>query len=261
MFDDATIAIMAAMVDDAQANGHTIPKLTDRFPGLTVEDGYAVLDALFCRWQARGRVLAGYKAGLTSRAKMLQMGVNEPSFGLLMRDTCEPDGGTISTRGLIHPRVEAEIAYVMKDELSGSSVTVEEVHAATDFIQPALEILDSRFEKFSFDLQSVIADNSSSARFVLGGRPEHPREMDPAAIAIEMAINDETVASATSAAVLGHPARAVQILVAWLHRRGKILPAGAVVMTGAATEAIAISTGDSVCVRYQGLGSINVRID
>lgn len=261
MLDATAIDALADQVDAAQTEGHTMPKLTEAHPGMTVDDGYAVQDACLRRWQARGRTLIGYKAGLTSRAKMEQMGVSEPSFGLLMRDTCDAEGGTVPTRGLIHPRVEAEIAYVMKDELAGPDVSIEQVHAATDFIQPAIEILDSRFEKFRFDLPSVIADNGSSARFVLGGRPCRPGDLDPATIGIVLEINGEPVGLACSGAVLGHPAEAVRMLVAWLHGRGQVLPAGAVVLTGAATEARPIARGDVVSARFQDMGSINVRID
>ncbi|APL94505.1 4-oxalocrotonate decarboxylase [Sphingobium indicum] len=261
MLDAAAIAELADRVDGAQSNRRTIAKLTDDYPGMTVDDGYAVQDECLRRWQARGRALIGYKAGLTSRAKMIQMGVDVPSFGLLMRDTCDAEGGAVPTAGLIHPRVEGEIAYVMARDLSGPDVSIDQVHAATDFIQPAIEILDSRFEKFRFDLPSVVADNGSSARFVMGGRMRRPGDVDPATIGIVLEINGEAAALACSGAVLGHPARAVQMLVAWLHERGRILPAGSVVLTGAATEAMPIDKGDIVCARFQEMGSINVRID
>lgn len=260
MLDATAVADLANRVDGAQSNGHTIAKLTDDYPAMTVDDGYAVQDECLRRWQARGRTLIGYKAGLTSRAKMVQMGVTEPSFGLLMRDTCDMEGGVVPTAGLIHPRVEAEIAYAIGADLAGPDVTIEQVHAATDFIQPAIEILDSRFEKFKFDLPSVVADNGSSARFVLGGRMRRPRDVDPATIGIVLEINGEQVALACSGAVLGHPARAIQMLVGWLHGRGQILPAGSIVLTGAATEAVPIKPGDSICARYQDMGSITMRV-
>ena len=261
MLDQTAVERLADIVDAAQSDGHTIAKLTDDHPGMTVDDGYAVQDACLRRWRERGRVLVGYKAGLTSRAKMVQMGVSVPSFGLLMRDTCDAEGGFVPTKGLIHPRVEAEIDYVTKSDLSGAGLTIEQVHAATDFIQPAIEILDSRFEKFKFDLPSVVADNGSSARFVLGGRPRRPDDVDPATIGIVLEINGDAVALACSGAVLGHPARAICMLVEWLHSRGQILPAGSVVLTGAATEAMPIAKGDAICARFQDMGSINVRVD
>lgn len=260
MLDAITINELADIVDDAQTNAHTITKLTDAHPDMTIDDGYAVQDELLRRWETRGRQLVGLKAGLTSLAKMRQMGVDVPSFGMLMRDTCDPDGGIIPTDKLIHPRVEAEIAFVMKSQLSGAEVSIEQIYAATDFVQPAIEIIDSRFEKFKFDLESVVADNGSSARFVLGGRPRRPEDLDLATIGIVIEINGNAVALASSGAVLGHPARAIQMLVSWLHTRGRSLPVGSVVLTGAATEAVHIHTGDTICARFQDMGSINMRV-
>lgn len=260
MLDAAQIRAIADVVDDAQTNGHTIPKITEAHPDMTVEDGYAVMFELLRRWEAAGRELQGYKAGLTSRAKMVQMGVDTPGFALLMRDTCDPDGGTVPTKGLIHPRAEAEIAFVMKDELAGPDVTFDQVLDAIDFIQPAVEILDSRFEKFKFDLPSVIADNSSSARFVVGGRARGPRELDLATIGVVLEINGEPVSFAASGAVMGQPVEVVRMLVSWLHARGMTLPAGALVLTGAVTEAFPIKPGDTVCARFQDLGTINLKV-
>jgi len=261
MLEQAAITSIADIVDEAQTNGHTIAKITDAHPGMTIDDGYAVQDELLRRWQARGRELIGYKAGLTSRAKMVQMGVDVPSFGILMRDTCDAEGGLIPTAGLIHPRVEGEIAFIMKSELSGPDVSAQDVYDATDFVQPAIEILDSRFEKFKFDLASVVADNGSSARFVLGGRPRRPQDLDLSAIGIVLEINGEPVAFAASGAVLGHPVEAMRMLVSWLHSRGQSLPAGSVVLTGAATEALPIRSGDAICARFQDMGTINMRVD
>jgi 2-oxo-3-hexenedioate decarboxylase len=260
VLDADSIAKMTDIVADAQANAHTIAKLTDSYPDMSIDDGYAVQDALLARWQEQGRVLVGLKAGLTSKAKMDQMGVKEPSFGMLMADTLDPDGGIVPTDRLIHPRVEAEIAFVLKDELRGPSVTIEEVLAATEFVQPAIEIIDSRFEKFKFDLASVIADNGSSARFVMGGRPRRPGDVDLRTIGILMEKNGEPVAAASSGAVLGHPAKSIQMLVTWLHGRGRSLAAGSIVLTGGATEAIAVESGDTIVARYQDMGAISVRI-
>jgi 2-oxo-3-hexenedioate decarboxylase len=261
MLDASQISAITDVVDEAQSNAHTMPKITDAYPGMTIDDGYAVQAELLRRWQARGREFYGYKAGLTSRAKMVQMGVDVPAFGLMMRDTCDPEGGVIPTGGLIHPRVEAEIAFVMKDDLAGPEVSIAEVYAATDYVQPAIEIIDSRFEKFKFDLESVVADNCSSARVVLGGRPRRPQELDLATLGVVLEINGEPQAFAASGAVLGHPAHVIQLLVSLLHSRGEVLKAGTVVLAGAVTEAFPIQPGDSVCARFQDMGTINVKVN
>ena len=132
MLDADTIEAIADIVDHAQSHRHTIDKITDAHPAMTIDDGYSVQDALLRRWEGRGRRLYGYKAGLTSRAKMIQMNVDVPSFGMLMRDTCDAEGGAIPTEGLIHPRVEAEIAFVTKAELSGPDCDVE---ALADYLR------------------------------------------------------------------------------------------------------------------------------
>lgn len=261
MLDASQIGAITDVVEEAQDNAQTMPKITDAYPGMTIDDGYAVQAELLRRWQTRGREFYGWKAGLTSRAKMVQMGVDVPAFGMMMRDTCDPDGGVVPTEGLIHPRVEAEIAFVMKADLAGPEVSVEQVYAATDYVQPAIEIIDSRFEKFKFDLESVVADNCSSARVVLGGRPRRPGELDLATLGVVLEINGEPKAFAASGAVLGHPAHVIQMLVALLHSRGEVLRAGTVVLAGAVTEAFPIQPGDNVCARFQEMGTINVRVN
>lgn len=260
MLDAAAIAAIADITDEAHTAAHTIAKFTDRWPGMTIDDGYAVQDELLRRWQGRGRVLAGLKAGLTSKAKMEQMGVDVPSFGMLMADTADPDGGIVPYDRLIHPRAEAEIAFVTKADLAGPEVSFEQILAATDFVQPAVEIIDSRFEKFKFDLESVVADNGSSARFVMGGRPRRAEELSLDTIGIVLERNGEPVAMASSASVLGHPLRAIRMLVGWLHTRGRVLPAGSIVLTGAATEAVPVAPGDFVAARFQDLGTVSFRM-
>jgi 2-oxo-3-hexenedioate decarboxylase len=252
------ISELADIVDRAQTTANEIVKLTDAHPAMTVADGYAVQDELLRRWQAAGRTLAGYKGGLTSKAKMDQMGVNVPAFGLLIADTCIPDGGSVDSKQLIHPKVEAEIAFVTAKELSGD-VSIDEVLAATDFVMPAIEVIDSRFKDFKFDLPSVIADNTSAARYVVGGAPRRPAGLDLRLLGVVMERNGELVGSAAGAAVMGHPAASVAALVRWLGDAGKALPAGSLVMTGGVTEAVAVKAGDHVTARVQHLGTVGIR--
>lgn len=256
--DAKTIAALADKVQHAQDHTHTLTKLTDDFPQLTVDDGYDVVDELVRRWEARGDRVVGRKAGLTSKAKMQQMGVHVPGFGVLLASYARPENGTIEMDTLLHPKVEAEIAFVMKDELHGD-VTLEQVIAATDYVIPAVEVIDSRYEKFKFDLPSVIADNSSSARYVTGGRPRDPKGLDLRTIGVVIERNGEIQALGASAAVLNHPAQAIVMLVRHLSDRGQSLPAGSFVMTGGITEAIPVSRGDNVVARFQDMGSISFR--
>lgn len=253
------IARLTDRIEAAQLNAKAIPKLTDDFPGMTLGDGYAVQMELRRRWLAQGRRQTGWKAGLTSKAKMQQMGVDVPSIGFLLADMARPENSAVSTSDLVHPRVECEVAFVTKTRLAGDKVTRDEVLAATDFVVPAIEIIDSRFSGFKFDLPSVVADNGSSARYVAGGRARYADELDLDTLGVVMEKNGEAVTMSASAAVMGHPADAIVLLVSVLHELGEDLPAGSFVMSGGITEAIAVKPGDYVTARYQELGSVSVR--
>ena len=257
--DATVISQLADRVLHAQDHAHTIAKLTDDYPQMSIADAYAVQDELRRRWIARGERMLGLKAGLTSRAKMLQMGVNVPSFGILSNAMARPENSAIVISELVHPRIEAEIAFVMAKELSGKGLSIEDVLNATDFVIPAVEVIDSRYEKFKFDLVSVIADNGSSSRFVTGGRPRDPRDLDLRTIGVVIEKNGEIQALGSSAAVLNHPAAAIVMLLDHLAERGESLPAGSFVMTGGITEAIPVAAGDNVIARYQDMGSVSFR--
>src|SRR5262249_54326661 len=151
---------------------------------------------------ASGHRILGFKAGLTSQAKMRQMGVVAPIVGFLSSDGLAADGGSIPVSGLIHPRVEAEIAFVTAEPLRGPGCDRERVLRATKLVLPALEIIDSRFTSFRFDLPSVIADNTSAARYVAGARRRSAGDLDLAVLGVVLEKNGEVVARAVSAAVL-----------------------------------------------------------
>jgi 2-oxo-3-hexenedioate decarboxylase len=169
---------------------------------------------------------------------MQQMGVNVPAFGVLMNDTLVVDGGAVDFASLIHPKVEPELAFVTSRELSGLDCTIAQVLAATDFVMPAMEVIDSRFRDFKFDLPSVIADNTSAARYVVGGAPRKVDRLDLRLLGVVMERNGQLVGNASGAAILGHPAAAVAALVHHLAAQGKALPAGSLVGTGAPTKTI-----------------------
>ena len=147
----------------------------------------------------------------------------------------------------------------MKKALQGPGCTRQDVLDATDYVLPAVEIIDSRFSGFKFDLPSVVADNGSSARFVGGGRARYVEDIDLDTLGVVMEKNGELVAMAASAAVLGHPAEAIAMLVNILAELGEGLPAGSFVMSGGITEAIAVKPGDNVIARFQALGSVSMR--
>ncbi len=223
------------------------------------QDAYAIQYAIRARKLARGQRLAGLKMGLTARAKMKQMGVDVPIFGFLMDYMARPDGGDIEIDQLIHPKIEAEIAFVTNAPLRGPGCHIGDVLAATDFVLPAVEVIDSRYRDFKFDLKSVVADNTSASRFVAGGRARQASELDLATLGVVLEKNGEIVACAAGAAVLGHPANSVAMLANMLAERGEHIAAGTFIMTGGVTEAITVNRGDSIHVRFQELGSVSMR--
>lgn len=255
------IVRLCERVEGAQTRAYAIPKLTDEYPNMTMADGYAVQTELRRRFIEQGHTLVGWKAGLTSKAKMQQMGVDVPSIGFLTDKMARPENSSISVSDLVHPRVECEVAFVTRAPLTGPDCTAEQVLAATDYMLPAIEIIDSRFSGFKFDLESVVADNGSSARFVGGGRARYPEELDLRTLGVVLEKNGEIVEMGAAAEVLGHPAEAVAMLVNILHDLGETLPAGSFVMSGGITAAVAVQPGDHINARFQELGSISIRFE
>ena len=257
--DSTTIAALAARLLQAERERRPIAKISDDYPTLDWEDAYAIQNAIRADKLAQGVRIAGLKAGLTSRAKMRQMNVTEPVFGFLCSDGAWPDGGALDMARYIAPRIEAEIALITKRELRGPGCHLAQVLAATECVLPAIEVLDSRYENFKFDLVSVVADNTSAAGFVTGGRARRLADVDLPTVGVVVEKNGAVVEVGAGAAVLGHPAEAVAMLANNLARRGETIPAGSFVMTGGITAAIAIARGDAITVRYQDLGSVSLR--
>ncbi|MDP6944673.1 MAG: 2-oxo-3-hexenedioate decarboxylase [Myxococcota bacterium] len=256
--DAATIEALARTLFSAARDAKPIVKITDAHPEITWDDAYAIQDRLRALHEAEGRHLVGLKMGLTSRAKMEQMGVEDPICGFLTDDAVVGDGEAIDTEGLIHPKVEAEVAFVTKAALRGPGCHVGDVLRATDFVIPALEVIDSRYENFRFDLPSVIADNTSASRFVTGGRPVSPRDVDLKTIGVVVSRNGEVVETGAGAAVLGDPALSVATLANMLGKRGREIPAGTLILTGGITRAILVEPGDTIVADYQHLGQLSV---
>ena len=254
-----TIAQLAEHLDNCQRNAQDTPKITDQYPDMDWDDAYAIQDAILARHLGRGARVIGLKAGLTSHAKMKQMGVETPVFGFLVDEFSVSEGGEVKVSELIHPKVEPEIAFVLKHALRGPGCHIGAVLAATDFVMPGIEVIDSRYRDFKFDLKSVVADNTSASRFVVGGQPLRPNELDLRTVGIVLEKNGEPVALGAGAAVLGHPAAAIAMLANHLGARGQEIPAGSVILSGGITEAVAVAAGDNVCLRVQGMGSVSMR--
>lgn len=252
---------LATHLDDCVRDARDTPKITDTHPDMDWDDAYAIQDAIRRRQLTRGARIVGYKAGLTSHAKMRQMGVDTPVFGFLTDTYALPEGGECDTAALIHPKVEPEIAFVTKAELKGPGCHIGAVLAATDFVVAGIEVIDSRYRDFKFDLKSVVADNTSAARFVVGGRPLAVDGVDLRTLGVVLEKNGQPVAFGAGAAVLGHPAAAIAMLANHLGARGESIPAGSLILSGGITEAVAVEAGDNVTLHVQAIGSIGLRFN
>ena len=251
---------MAEHLENAELKAHDVTKITDDHPDMDWDDAYAIQDVILQRKLARGARVVGLKAGLTSHAKMKQMGVTDPVFGFLVDEYVVSEGATVNVSELIHPKVEPEIAFVLKHALKGPGCHIGAVLAATEFVMPGIEVIDSRYRDFKFDLKSVVADNTSAARFVVGGQPVSVSDCDLRTVGVVLEKNGEPVALGAGAAVLGHPAAAIAMLANHLGRRGQEIPAGSLILSGGVTEAVAVNAGDNVTLRVQGMGSVGPRL-
>lgn len=248
-------AVEAAEVLDTAQRAATPVRMTQTWPELTLEDAYAAQAALLARRHARGERAVGLKLGFTSEAKMRQMGVDELIVGQLTDAMQAADGGTVVLDALIHPRVEPEVAFLVGSDVDLADPDVD-LEGAVAGVAVGLEIIDSRYDGFRFDLSRVVADNTSAARFVLGTWRSLD-EVDLDDRAVTMSWDAEVIASGTTAAILGHPLRTLPRLAALGRRFGLQLPAGSVVLAGAATEAVTLEPG-RVSAQVDGLGDVHV---
>ena len=250
-------AAVAAALAAAERDRAPIEPPRDTWPGFDVDDAYAVQLCNVRERRAAGTMVCGHKVGLTSRRMQEMLGVDEPDYGHLFEDMVVPDGGEIAVADLCSPRVEIEVAFVLRQALVGPGVTVAHVLSATESVAPAIEVIDSRVRDWRITLADTVADNASSARIVLG--PASPVPEDLAGLRAVLRRNGETVETGVSAAVLGHPAAAVAWLANKLARLGGHLHAGYVVMPGACTGAVDVQAGDEIVGEFDEIGSVSVR--
>ncbi|MFC4766527.1 2-keto-4-pentenoate hydratase [Effusibacillus consociatus] len=250
---------IASFLHLAEVEKREVVRITKETP-LSIEDAYRVQEELVALKLEQGHRIVGPKMGLTSRAKMKQMNVEEPIYGYIFDYMVVPDGGSIKRQELIHPKVEAEIAFIMGKDIEGPGITGAQVLAATEYVVPALEIIDSRYENFQFTLPDVIADNASSSRVVIGNRPIRPDQLELDLVGVTLFINGEIKDLGAGAAVVGHPANSIAMLANMLARRGEKIKAGDVILTGGITGAAMLSVGDTVLAKADGLGEVSFKV-
>lgn len=239
----------------AEASGVAMGRLSDAYPGLQIEDSYAIQQRVIAHKIAAGAQLVGHKIGLTSRAMQEASGIDEPDFGHILDSHVLDANEPIDLARFQVPRVEVELAFILGADLDRPNPTVADVLRATAYVQPAIEIIDSR-TVIPRKVTDTIADNSALGAIVLGGSPVAPSSIDLSWVGAVLYRNGVPEESGVSAAVLGHPAQGI----VWLARRlkpfGTILKAGQIVLAGSFTRLVAVSPGDSVVVHYGPLGLI-----
>ena len=264
MFDDPLIRQLAAELHQSEKTRVQVEHFSRRYPGMTIEDGYRISRAWMDLKRAEGRSVIGHKIGLTSRAMQQASQITEPDYGTLLDDMFfEP--GDIPTERFIAPRVEVELAFVLRAPLKGPDVTVEQVLAATDYVTPAIEIIDARIEQFDrhskvmrkvFD---TISDNAANAGIVVGAEKVDPHTTNLPWCGAVLRQNGVVEETGLAAGVQGHPA----IGLAWLANKlapwGESLQAGQIVLAGSFTRPVPAQAGDVFDADYGALGRLQFR--
>jgi 2-oxo-3-hexenedioate decarboxylase len=244
----ADIKALATHLDDASRNATEIPQLTEP---ISLADAYDIQKQSIAHRFSRGEKQVGIKMGFTSRAKMVQMGVHDMIWGRLTDGMIVEDGGSTSYRKYVHPRIEPEVAFLLKRELVGT-VTPLQAFSAVEAIAPAIEIIDSRYKAFKFSLTDVVADNSSSSGFVVG--PWHQPDLDFSNLGIVVSFNGTPVLVGSTAAILGNPLRSLVAAARFAAEADEPLKSGWIVMAGGASHAEALAPGLWVECEVQHLG-------
>ena len=248
---------IAEQLLNAEKTSQPIAPLTDFFPEISVDEAYAIQLQQVQEKVEKGAVIVGKKIGLTSKVMQNMFQVNEPDYGHLLNDMIELDGGAISLDGFIQPKLEFEIAFILKKDLKGPGVTVLDVIEATDYIAPAFEVIDSRIRDWDIRFEDTVADNGSSARAIIGGKPTSIEEVDLVHIGMAVYKNGRYLDSAAAAAVMGNPARAVAWLANALGNYDISLNAGEIVLSGALSAAIPIEDGDTFTADFSDIGTVS----
>jgi 2-keto-4-pentenoate hydratase len=248
-----------AMDLTAEANKNSIGAITDSYPEMTVEDAYRIQLAGIEMKLAKGRRVIGKKIGLTSKGMQKLLGVDEPDYGILLNDMLLSEGFPCRRDTLLQPKIEGELAFILKETLKGPGVTIADVYRATEYIVPAFEIVDSRIRDWKIKLEDTVADNASSARVLLGSRVTPIKDLDLKLVGMMLEKNGEMVSSGVGAEVWGNPAAAVAWLANKLGDFDIALEKGEFILSGAVTAAEAVSAGDVFNVSFTNLGSLSLK--
>lgn len=263
MLDKHKTEELAARLDESEKTGKQIRQFSLEFPGITIEDAYAIQKAWVDLKVRNGRTIKGHKIGLTSKAMQYSSNINEPDYGSLLDDMFYGDGSELPMSRFILPRLEVELAFVLGKPLRGPNCTIFDVLSATDYVTPALEIIDARIHqvdpetKVTRKVTDTISDNAANAAIVVGGRPFKPLDADMRWISALCYRNGAIEESGVAAAVLNHPANGVAWLANKLSAYGVGLEAGELILGGSFTRPVNARAGDTFHVDYGPMGSIS----
>jgi len=261
MLSSATRAELAADLAEAERTRVPMLPLTAAHPDIDVVDAYEIQLINIRQRLAEGAIVVGHKVGLSSKAMQEMMGVDEPDYGHLLADMEVFEDTPVAAARYLYPRVEVEVGFILADDLPGAGCTEDDVLAATAAFVPAIELIDTRIKDWKIALCDTIADNASSAGWVLGPQRVSPKDIDIQNIDAVLSRNGEIVAEGRSDAVLGNPVTAV----AWLARKvdsfGVRLRAGDIVLPGSCTRAVDARPGDAFVADFAGLGSVRLSFE
>lgn len=261
MLSVATRDELAADLAQAERSGEPIAPLTTAYPDIDVVDAYEIQLINIRQRVAEGARVLGHKVGLSSLAIQQMMGVDEPDYGHLLDEMQLFEDTPVKANRYLYPRVEVEVGFILNADLPGAGCTEDDVLAATEALVPSIELIDTRITDWKIELCDTIADNASSAGFVIGEARVSPHDIDIKGIDATLRCNGEVVAEGRTDAVLGNPVTAV----AWLARKvdgfGVRLRKGDLVLPGSCTKAIDAHPGDDFVADFAGLGSVRLSFE
>lgn len=251
-------AIYAKHLADAWSKNEGVQPITELDPEISVDEAYHVQLHTIEQKMSEGQRITGKKIGLTSKVMQEALGVGEPDYGHLLDQMKIENGGTISSEHVLQPKVEGEIAFILKDDLSGPDVTSFDVLKATDAVVPALEIIDSRIKDWKITLADTVADNASSGLYILGSTPQKIADVDLKQMGMVLYKNGVLQNTGVGAAALGDPAKCVAWLANKLTAYGITLKAGEVILSGALSAAVEAMPGDHFYAKFAELGEVDI---
>jgi 2-oxo-hept-3-ene-1,7-dioate hydratase len=265
MLSEQEIQTAARRINEAEKNREQIRQLSLQHPNMTIEDAYAVQDAAVNMKIDEGRTIKGRKIGLTSRAMQQSSQIDEPDYGTLLDDMFFDDGSDVPLSHFISPRLEVELAFILKTPLQGENISVEDVLDATDYVIPAVEIIDARIHRLDPDtgrprkVFDTISDNAANSGIIMGGKAIGARDMDLRWVSGLLYRNDVIEETGVAAGVLDHPANGIAWLAKKFAPHGIALEPGQVILSGSFTRPVAIRANDVFRIDYGPLGQINCR--